>query len=155
MKKELQDKLFEKYPKIFVQRKLPMTETCMCWGVDCGDGWFWLIDMLCSQLQWDIDKNGHPQIEAVQVKEKFGSLRFYVNGEDDTQHGMIRLAEYMSEYICEKCGATAGVTQTEGWIVTLCPKCMAERKKNHFKDVLPNKGKNTMFGYMTGNGFKD
>lgn len=130
MKEELQDKLFKNYPKIFAQRKLPMTETCMCWGVETSSGWYWLIDKLCSQLQWDIDHNKHPQVEATQVKEKFGSLRFYTNGADDTQEGMISLAEFMSEYICEHCGSTEGVSQTKGWIVTLCPKCLGKYKKD-------------------------
>jgi len=126
---KLDEQLCKKYPKIFAQRHKDMKETAMCWGFECSDGWYWLIDMLCSQLQWDIDHNKHPQIEAIQVKEKFGTLRFYTNGADDTQYGMINLAEFMSGYICEKCGSTENVTQTEGWIVTLCEKCMAERKK--------------------------
>jgi hypothetical protein len=46
MKAELQQKLYEKYPKIFVQKDLPMSQTAMCWGIDCGDGWFWLLDNL-------------------------------------------------------------------------------------------------------------
>ena len=125
-----EERILKKYPKIFRQKDMSMKETCMCWGLEVGLGWHWLIDMLCSQLQWDIDHNKHEQIEATQVKEKFGTLRFYTNGGDDTQEGMISLAEFMSNYICEKCGATEGVSQTEGWIVTLCPKCMAERKKN-------------------------
>lgn len=31
---ELQEKLFEKYPKIFRQKDLSMNETCMCWGIE-------------------------------------------------------------------------------------------------------------------------
>jgi len=124
MKTELDKKLVTKYPKIFAQRNKPMTETAMCWGFECGDGWYWLIDNLCSLLQWDIDHNKHPQIEATQVKEKYGTLRFYTNGSDDKQDGMIDLAESLSSSICEKCGSVDGVTQTEGWIVTLCKKCM-------------------------------
>ena len=38
MKAELQNKLFEKYPKIFGQKDLPMTQTAMCWGIDCEIG---------------------------------------------------------------------------------------------------------------------
>lgn len=130
MKKELQDKLFTKYPKIFAQRKLPMTQTCMCWGIECGDGWYKIIDLLCELLQWDTDKNKHPQIEAVQVKEKHGSIRFYTNGEDDKQHGLICFAERLSEETCEECGSMENVTQTTGWICTLCPICLVKYKKD-------------------------
>ena len=130
MKKELEDKLFAKYSKIFGQRKLPMTQTCMCWGIDTGDGWYKIIDLLCELLQWDTDHNNYPQIEATQVKEKFGGLRFYTNGENDHQSGLINYASALSEITCEKCGSMEEVTQTEGWIVTLCLKCMAEYKKD-------------------------
>ena len=123
MKAELQKKLFDKYPKIFVQKDLPMIQTCMCWGIDCGDGWYWLIDQLCGQLQWDIDKNGELQLKASQVKEKFGSLRFYIDGGSIKQFSMITLAETMSSSICELCGSTKNIGHTQGWIFTWCKEC--------------------------------
>ena len=55
MKEELQNKLYEKYPKIFRQKDLSMKETAMCWGISCGDGWFNIIDTLCSLIQGEID----------------------------------------------------------------------------------------------------
>jgi hypothetical protein len=126
-------KLLEKYPKIFIQHSKPMTETCMCWLFECGDGWFKIIDLLCEMLQWDIDHNKHPQIEASQVKEKFGSLRFYVNGSDDKQDGMIDYVCALSNYVCEHCGSMEDVTQTKGWITTICKKCLD--KKDGIKNV--------------------
>lgn len=33
MKKELQDNLFEQFPVLFERRLLPMSQTCMCWGI--------------------------------------------------------------------------------------------------------------------------
>ena len=77
MKEELEKMLFERYPKIFGNKDKPMTETCMCWGIECPDSWFDMLDSLCKALQWDTDKNDYPQIVADQVKEKFGTLRFY------------------------------------------------------------------------------
>jgi hypothetical protein len=130
MKKKLQDKLYAKYPKIFVQRKLSIQQSAMPWGFECDDGWYWLIDQLCGCIQSYIDENEKDyQLEATQVKEKFGTLRFYTNGEMENIGGMIWLAEYMSGCICEKCGSTDKVTQTKGWIVTLCQKCMKEREQ--------------------------
>lgn len=98
MNKELQDKLFEKYPQLFRQKDLSAKETCMCWGISCGDGWYELIDMLCKCLQQHA-KNSGKTIEAVQVKSKFGSLRFYVEGTgaDDFAYGLIRMAETISK----------------------------------------------------------
>ena len=127
MNTKLTNKLFKKYPKIFRQKDLSIKESCMPWGICCRDGWYDLIDSLCSLLQWDIDKNGEPQIEAIQVKEKYGSLRFYTNGETKKQYGYINFAEYFSTHICECCGSNKNVKQTEGWITTLCEDCMKKR----------------------------
>jgi len=123
MKTELQIKLFEKYPKIFKQKDLSIKESCMCWGVECGDGWYWLIDQLCNSLQRYIDSNNKEQIEAVQIKEKYGTLCFYADGIEEFTQGMIWLAESMSGDVCELCGSTNNVTQSTGWIMTRCDKC--------------------------------
>jgi len=122
-------KLYDKYPKIFNQHNDSMQTTAMCWGLECGDGWYWLIDELCSCIQGYMI-NLEDQIEAVQVKEKFGSLRFYTNYHDETVGGMIWFAESMSLSICETCGSTKDVTQTKGWIKTRCKKCMEEEDGN-------------------------
>ena len=129
MKKELEDKLFEKYPKIFKQKDLPMSETCMCWGFECGDGWYNILDILCKQIQWHIDKNlkedeleGNVQVEATQVKEKFGGLRFYYHGGNDFINGLVWMAEGMSERTCERCGAP-GKPGGTSWVTTLCESC--------------------------------
>lgn len=129
MKKELQDKLYEKYPNLFIQHKLPMTHTAMCWGCQCGDGWNDIIDDLCTRLQEHIDKTGCPQVEFSTVKEKFGGLRLYHIGGDDETYKMISDTEHLSFCICEHCGSAEDVSQTKGWIVTLCPECMAKYKK--------------------------
>lgn len=43
MKQELQDNLYKEFPEIFKQKNLSMKETAMCWGIECGDGWYTLI----------------------------------------------------------------------------------------------------------------
>jgi hypothetical protein len=106
MRKELDDLLCNKYPKMFVNRNAPMTETCMCWGFECGDGWFDLIDELCGTIQSYIDGNSRPdneiqQVTVDQVKSKFGTLRFYATGGDRLTDGMIWFAENMSGRIPE------------------------------------------------------
>ena len=67
--------------------------------------------------------------EAVRIKEKFGGLRFYYSGGDSIIEGAIDFAEFLSYRICEKCGSTNNVTQTKGWITSLCENCMKEVKK--------------------------
>lgn len=59
------------------------------------------------------------QVIAVQVKEKFGGLRFYYSGGDEYIAGLVSMAESMSDRTCEVCGSPG--THTEGgWIRTLC-----------------------------------
>jgi len=143
----------------------------MCWGFNHGDGWYNIIDQLCSHIQHHIDwKNEQrdraikfnnmiteagygnrkpfqeyykgyrdideqiektlekglrpvpdtiPQVVVTQVKEKFGTLRFYYEAGDDIIDGMVRMAEGMSSCTCEECGKP-GKTVGGGWIRTLC-----------------------------------
>lgn len=128
MTDEKTKQLYEKYPKIFGQKDLPMNQTCMCWGFSCSDGWYELIDDLCYAIQSHIDYKKLPQVEAVQVKEKYGGLRFYVNHSDDYIDGLISMAESMSYKICEYCG-NKGKANREGWITTLCKTCREEYNK--------------------------
>lgn len=61
---------------------------------------------------------------AIQVKEKFGTLRFYVNNATDEQFEAISFAESLSSRICEMCGAMKDAqTYREGWHRTLCASC--------------------------------
>ena len=61
---------------------------------------------------------------AVQVKEKFGTLRFYVDHCTDEQSAVIHFAELLSARMCEVCGATqTAKTYREGWHRTLCDTC--------------------------------
>ena len=171
MRDELDNALCVKYPKIFAQRNMDMTETCMCWGFCCGDGWYDLIDTLCSLLTskylqakdryesakeyFDEDGKypwGKPitaeEVEekrlameeeadkvpvVVQVKEKFGGLRFYVNAATDEHYNYINFAESMSYRICEVCGSP-GKRYTDGWHQVLCDTHAKEDGREEERD---------------------
>lgn len=127
MNKEHTNYLFTKYPTLYQQHTLPMQETCMCWGFECGDGWFSIIDNLSKRIN-EID----PDVEAVQVKEKFGGLRFYIGpvakATADKVYDAISKAENLAYKTCEYCGSTKNVKQTTtGWIKTLCKECRKEK----------------------------
>jgi hypothetical protein len=132
MRQELDSLLCEKYPKMMVNRNKNMQETCMCWGFECGDGWFNILDQLMGNIQHHIDwKNRKEEVVAQvtldQVKEKFGTLRFYYSGGDDAIDGMVRMAESMSGVTCEECSAPAQ-THGPGWIRTICEPCETKRE---------------------------
>lgn len=95
--------LCRQFPAMFAQRNDPTSP--LWWGFECGDGWFQLILDLCQALQATTDA-GAPQVIAAQVKEKFGSLRFYTESRTtDEQDSLIRLAERRAEETCEVCGS--------------------------------------------------
>lgn len=118
MTPELQDQLIKKYPKILSNIYL-----------EVGNGWYNIIDNLCEWLQFNTNNNNdRPQVKAVQVKEKFGSLRFYVENASNSQFAVISFVEHLTRYICEQCGSRDNVTQEGSWIKTLCTKCRRNKK---------------------------
>jgi hypothetical protein len=127
MKETLQKKLYKKYPVLFSQRKLPMTQTCLCWGLETGNGWYKILDKLCSKLV-KID----PKLQATQVKEKFGTLRFYTTGSAvlDMVDKEIESAEMESSKTCETCG-NPGRLNHKGWIHCFCKKCKIKHDRGH------------------------
>lgn len=135
--------LEEKYPKIFNVEAVDGRYPYPMFGLELPPGWADLVDHLCFQIQqhidnreqqikWALDYNSREdtvnprdvpesvtQVVVTQVKEKFGTLRFYYDGGDDTIDGMVYLAESLSSIICETCG-NKGKTRGGGWLRTLC-----------------------------------
>ena len=131
MRKELDEALCKKYPEIFRDRHGDMRTTAMCWGFECGDGWYHIIDAACAQIENHLynkrvnAEKFHPVI-ATQVKEKYGTLRFYYAGGDDYVDGVVSMAESISATTCEICGAP-GKLREGGWLKTLCDEHAKER----------------------------
>lgn len=124
MKKELDNKLIQKFPKIFADRYKSAQETCMCWGFETNDGWFDLIYSLCKCVQHYLDQK--PKIEqvvAAQVKEKFGTLCFYYDGGDEYIRGLVSMTQHLSGCTCEICG-NPGKFINDGWMKVRCEKCL-------------------------------
>lgn len=134
MKQELQKKLFEAFPYLYREKDLPMTQTCMCWGIECGDGWFDLLWQLSLDIQAELDKPGNEAIKeqfaVSQVKEKFGTLRFYISGGNSNIDKLVNSAEKRSGNTCEKCGSP-GFVRGHGWLVVECDKCHREKLLNN------------------------
>jgi len=89
-----------------------------------GEGWFEILWSLCASLeklaQTEITE-GRPPLRLVQVKEKYGSLRVYVDGGSDEAMELIDAAETASETICEVCGKPGNIQCIRGWDKCLCP----------------------------------
>lgn len=91
------------------------------YSFECGDGWAELIYRLSEDISRHAVVAGL-NIIVTQVKEKYGSLRFYVDGEDDKISALIEDAEEESKTICEVCGSP-GKLITSGWCSTRCVAC--------------------------------
>lgn len=89
----------------------------MCWGFTHSDGWFKIIWQLSLALE-SVDS----EIVATQVKEKFGTLRFYTNKWNEDANEYIRLAEELSAITCEECGKK-GKLSSQGWYKVRCAEC--------------------------------
>ncbi len=111
--------------------------------IDCGEGWYALLlelDQALSQVE--------PAYVILQVKEKFGALRFYfelpephlISESSDAQQAEVERraeqqrvmttlvieAEERSMRTCERCGAPARTaSRVEGWLKTSCRDCQA------------------------------
>jgi hypothetical protein len=146
MDQNLQNKLFEKYPRLFENRTKSAKESCMAWGCEVGNGWYELLSSLCDiitnhekNIEFRIkvrNKNGvendaadlsYVPVIFDQVKEKFGGLRIYFSGGDDYVFGAVGMAEAYSYKICEFCG-NPGRPNKDGWISTLCDNCRQKRQ---------------------------
>lgn len=105
-------------------------------------GWHPMLEELLAKLReipgWNDDL-------IMQVKEKFGGLRFYWRAPDDWETNdfyervttLVNEAEKRSYKICEVCGTEENVkTRSYGWIVTQCDKHALENLETRYKSVL-------------------
>ena len=109
-------------------------------NVECGKGWNNIIQPLFDYIE-QYNKEHDDKIEVLQVKEKFGSLRFYTNFFDNKLGEMIEDAESESNETCELCGSKEKVGKTFGWITTCCQDCAKKIAKNRNNTIKwrPNK----------------
>jgi hypothetical protein len=107
------------------------------YGVSCGDGWYPIIESLLGGIENHLKakyeagfrpvvENGEFPFTIQCIKEKFGTLRFYVSGADDTIYRMIVGAETASSITCEACGAPGKFSRRGAWFRTMCTNCSTE-----------------------------
>jgi len=161
MNEKLERKLEEEFS--FMRKKASLEEQkangkiddiYSAFGCACNDGWFDLIVDLCTEIEEVYKKaNIKPDIIVEQIKEKFGTLRFYFSfeGKRNRLHaidflgvGSIRymqtdnslhkeIAQIVKKYekksgeVCEVCGERGRLQTDLPWVLTLCDKCKSER----------------------------
>lgn len=91
--------------------------------IDCDEGWFDLIWKLCEDIDVIVNRESLTDFRVDQIKEKFGGLRFYVDGANKEVFDLINNAEVKSFKTCEICGKHGSMYVGWGWFKTLCRKC--------------------------------
>lgn len=91
-------------------------------GFECGNGWTDLLVELCERIQKQLNtmpKDIAEEFVAIQVKEKYGTLRFYLSHYDETVESFISEAEKKSSTVCQECGKQ-GKLRGKVWYYTAC-----------------------------------
>ncbi len=130
MRKALEQTLVERWPHWF-KTGGDIRHTAMPRGFEHDDGWFDILVRLCEDLEPLVaafEQASGIQFEVLQVKEKFGGLRFYVNcRRNEAVRQRIGIAADESFRTCEVCGQPG--TLREGvWIKTLCDEHESARE---------------------------
>ena len=106
---------------------------------ECGPGWYNILHDLSIKIEAFLDKyaetykvveseeSEYCEIYAVQVKEKYGTLRFYMSCETDEISELIHECEALSSQTCENCGDLAKM-RGKTWLSVRCEKCHKENK---------------------------
>lgn len=141
---ECEEYMYKTYPDFFKERLLPMSQTCMCWGCTIGQGWFHILDQAC-QLCKLVEQLTGIKIVFTQIKEKYGSARFYhtvdfgidckkSNEEErlieDLLYLIVSDAENKTTQTCAECGNPYyhHPIYMHGWVYDTCCDCV---KKLH------------------------
>ena len=162
MRIDLENALAEKYSFMKKGRSLKdqrasgsINDLYSAFGCECSDGWYGLLDEMCTKIQAVYDENGsEPDIIIDQIKEKYGTLRFYYHfgddnpgihaidfiggqsvrfrpGKGDKLHKriaeIVSWGEERSGEICEECGKPGKIRDLP-YILTLCDDCLQRRR---------------------------
>lgn len=159
MKRELEDKLAEEFD--FMRRKPVPVDGSIdnlydAFGIDTGDGWYQLLYDMCKEIAEVLETAEKPvHIVVDQIKEKYGTLRFYYHFEGEEPGiqafdfiglGSMRImperddvnqkiSEIVQKYedksgeVCETCGCEGTERTDLRWIQTLCDTCYLKALK--------------------------
>jgi len=124
------DNLQDRFP-FFYRKEVTVngkTYTRRC-SISVGPGWYKIIEDLCKQIEeaFSLLPEGEEYVfEIIQVKEKFGNLRFYysikTNNKSLKKHisNCVVAAENKSSKVCEVCGLPGQIRQDLNWWKCLC-----------------------------------
>lgn len=92
---------------------------------------------MCEEIRQDLIKHNFlNKYRIVQIKEKFGELRWY---DEDIPIGskvwdIIEKYSDISTHTCYVCGAPGKIINDNGWLVTMCSDCYKKFKEKNYGD---------------------
>lgn len=102
-----EDPIIAKHPELFAE----------CFDFSVPGGWRGIVAALCDSLSVT-------GCSVVQVKEKFGGLRVYIDNGTEAALAAINAAEKLAATTCQVCGAGEAKRVTRnGWISVRCEGC--------------------------------
>ncbi len=138
MSPELDDALCRDFPLLFRARREGGSN--MIWGFEFDDGWEPITRKYAAQIEAILKKLPKKQRKicfASQLKEKFGTLRWYMTGAPSEIHDLVDQAELESERTCETCGNVGAERCMGTWMYTRCQPCWDEMERLQLiRDIL-------------------
>jgi len=140
MKPELAAALRKDFPLTFA-RDSDGREPWSMFGFEVGDGWEPSIRETATRLEplIQVAKESDPEgytagyYRTTQLKEKFGTGRWYISGTDQMQE-IVSEWEQVTDTICEECGKP-GTLRGHGWLYTACFDHAKEQDRDNLEIV--------------------
>lgn len=115
MEKRLKDTLKSKYTTIMENGDIE---------IDCGNGWYYLIDALLAEIKGYVEKDTSIVGKISLIKEKYGQAKVFHSFKHELIISKIDFVQKISLRVCERCSTMNNVRQTKGaWISTICANC--------------------------------
>lgn len=109
--------LEQKYPKLFEKYRAGGNE------IDVSSGWYDLIDKLSDEVS-----RLCPEARVIQIKEKFGELRYYTKDNHPEIYLIIDVYRELASKTCEICGKEGRRQKyTPTWVRTVCDECVSKQ----------------------------
>ena len=142
MKDELQVALVKDFPHVFYRDPIPGREPWSMFGFECSDGWEPLLREAATKLEPlfaqgianDPEGFKFGYYRTSQIKEKYGTLRWYLSGGTEEMEAIINKAEIKSHKTCEQCGKK-GKVRGHGWLYCACFEHTELEDRDNFEVV--------------------
>lgn len=139
--KKQNKELISKYPflmpvNVWTGKPLPNYDYTYTLLDDMPIGWKKAFGkLLCEDIMNElVESNTLNTYSIQQIKEKYGTLRWYCSGGTEKIYDIIRKYEHISEFVCITCGKVNVPVINDGWISPQCKSCfnnLAQRRKKY------------------------